>query len=943
MFKPCTHDDVAAHRLRIDRLCLKAEREDSRDVWLTVLPILQEELLQSPGDAQMRANLARAHLALGDPVEAVRRAESALMVDNDMLLGYTLSMLLARNYTDAGEFDLAVKHAACALASRPGDTDALEILVRAFISMKEFRRGEQTLGILAQVNAERAGNVAQSLAAGLGCLLAERHRWLSLAAGWVKSSPVLLLKELAEVCLALQREVEARDWLQKAFSHGEGTCDVDLAHKLAQLHVREGCIDQALDTYRIAINANAQGFILHRCYGQLLLGEGKVAAAVDSLQRAARLAPLVESACVYVELADLHQSMGNFTSAKESFDAALEKNPQNDAAWRGLLIVSTAREDIQERVRALRNLSRLEPNHVEWREQLAAVTSEIARRSLPGDVISAPFRERNLQQSVAPAVSGFAQLGGDQTSRKREDKVDPATVAARDGARCSGDCAETEPQKLTADTAELSSSCRWREEFCEGQAVEVYSKSASRWIEANVISLRPNIVRVKYLLDDSWCEKSLLRSSDSLRPKMQGSDGGQNNVANPKLAGGSGDGPPGDKGSTQETAVGRQHWSPEEVKAQPLLSSDSTPAARSASKTGSLSSSVQASEAMPPAEPNVASLPDPAVGAKTALSAAGEEPPEQIEHGDASAALPSAPSGAAGRSTPVTQAAEDRVPSPLAFLLDVRDLRFDRVLGTGAFGSVYCGTFQGATVAIKKMHPIDGAVTPEQIEEFRKEVVNLQALRHPRLVAFIGAAFSSPHLCIVTEFVPNGSLYELLHQKKETLYIREQISIVCQIAEGVAFLHSQSPPFVHRDLKSMNVVLDFVLNIKLCDFGLTQSMEKTHISRRDNEAGSPRYMAPELFDCRGKITEKVDVWALGCLALEVLSGRMPHEECTNIQQVMTKTLVVCQSPFKDLAGVPAEIRSIAERCLVFQPQQRLDAAGFLDELRAVRQSLTGAT
>ena len=50
--------------------------------------------------------------------------------------------------------------------------------------------------------------------------------------------------------------------------------------------------------------------------------------------------------------------------------------------------------------------------------------------------------------------------------------------------------------------------------------------------------------------------------------------------------------------------------------------------------------------------------------------------------------------------------------------------------------------------------------------------------------------------------------------------------------------------------------MDYDLNAKLCDFGLTQSMEKTHISRRDNEGGSPRYMAPELFDSRGKITEK---------------------------------------------------------------------------------------
>merc|ERR1711862_882747 len=108
--------------------------------------------------------------------------------------------------------------------------------------------------------------------------------------------------------------------------------------------------------------------------------------------------------------------------------------------------------------------------------------------------------------------------------------------------------------------------------------------------------------------------------------------------------------------------------------------------------------------------------------------------------------------------------------------------------------------------------------------------------------------------------------------------------LVLQIIEGVVFLHSQSPPRVHRDLKSANVVLDQDLCAKLCDFGLAESMEKTHLSRRESEGGSPRYMAPEVFDARSKLTEKLDIWALGCLAIEIIVGRVPHEDCTTIQQ-----------------------------------------------------------
>merc|ERR1712217_513395 len=218
--------------------------------------------------------------------------------------------------------------------------------------------------------------------------------------------------------------------------------------------------------------------------------------------------------------------------------------------------------------------------------------------------------------------------------------------------------------------------------------------------------------------------------------------------------------------------------------------------------------------------------------------------------------------------------------------------------------------------------------------EFRKEVANLQTLKHPRLVAFIGTAFVSNSLCIVTEFMPNGSLYALLHQRRQPLLYKQKLTMTIQIAEGVEFLHSRSPPFVHRDLKSLNVVLDFSLNPKLCDFGLTQSMEKTHISRRANEGGSPRYMAPELFDSKGKITEKVDIWALGCLILEVFTSRLPHEECQTIQQVMAKTLVNRPLPFLDVGH---DLQPLADLCFIFDPKNRANAGQVLDGLRNPRQ------
>mmetsp|Transcript_64507 Transcript_64507/g.192188 ORF Transcript_64507/g.192188 Transcript_64507/m.192188 type:complete len:97 (-) Transcript_64507:35-325(-) len=94
-------------------------------------------------------------------------------------------------------------------------------------------------------------------------------------------------------------------------------------------------------------------------------------------------------------------------------------------------------------------------------------------------------------------------------------------------------------------------------------------------------------------------------------------------------------------------------------------------------------------------------------------------------------------------------------------------------------------------------------------------------------------------------------------------------------------------------------------------------------------------MAPELFDSRGKITEKVDIWALGCLVLEVYLGRLPHTDCASLPQVMDKTLLRRKLPFDAHGEVCEELWALAELCLEFFPARRVDAACFLEGLRGM--------
>merc|ERR1711939_807779 len=129
------------------------------------------------------------------------------------------------------------------------------------------------------------------------------------------------------------------------------------------------------------------------------------------------------------------------------------------------------------------------------------------------------------------------------------------------------------------------------------------------------------------------------------------------------------------------------------------------------------------------------------------------------------------------------------------------------------------------------------------------------------------------------------------------------------------YLHSQDPVIVHRDLKTQNVVLDLNFNIKLCDFGLTESMERTHITKRNN-GGSPRYMAPELFDDKSKITEKIDIWAMGCIFIEIFGGPLPYEGCNNLVE-LTRTILVD----KKTPTIPTHIfpllQTLLKNCLLF--------------------------
>ena len=195
--------------------------------------------------------------------------------------------------------------------------------------------------------------------------------------------------------------------------------------------------------------------------------------------------------------------------------------------------------------------------------------------------------------------------------------------------------------------------------------------------------------------------------------------------------------------------------------------------------------------------------------------------------------------------------------------ITLQELDVTERLASGGMGAVHSGYYRGRPVAIKTLHD----TSPAALGAVEAELQIHASLRHCRVVELIGASLEPPGCCIVMEQCER-SLFEKLHRRPEEMSRRQSVGIALQVAEGMAFLHSRRPPIVHRDLKSHNVLLDHNGDTKLCDFGLVNTREVT--------AGTPNYMAPELFLAKSHSTP-VDVFAFGVLLNELWAREVPWD------------------------------------------------------------------
>ncbi|KAF8403366.1 hypothetical protein HHK36_011468 [Tetracentron sinense] len=202
-------------------------------------------------------------------------------------------------------------------------------------------------------------------------------------------------------------------------------------------------------------------------------------------------------------------------------------------------------------------------------------------------------------------------------------------------------------------------------------------------------------------------------------------------------------------------------------------------------------------------------------------------------------------------------------------------------LGRGGFGAVYKGELDdGTKIAVKRMEA--GVLSGKAFDEFQAEIAVLSKVRHRHLVSLLGYSIEGHERLLVYEFMPQGALSKHLFHweslKMEPLSWKRRLNIALDVARAVEYLHNLAHrSFIHRDLKSSNILLGDDYRAKVSDFGLVKLAPDGEKSVATRLAGTFGYLAPE-YAVTGKITTKADVFSFGVVLMELLTGLMALDE-----------------------------------------------------------------
>ncbi|XP_042031625.1 MDIS1-interacting receptor like kinase 2-like [Salvia splendens] len=263
------------------------------------------------------------------------------------------------------------------------------------------------------------------------------------------------------------------------------------------------------------------------------------------------------------------------------------------------------------------------------------------------------------------------------------------------------------------------------------------------------------------------------------------------------------------------------------------------------------------------------------------------------------------------------------------------DLRY--CIGTGAYGSVYRALLPtGRVVAVKKLHRFEED-NPTFESSFRNEAQVLSQIRHRHIVKLFGFCLHQRSMFLIYDYMERGSLFSVLRDEDEAVELnwKKRVNVVKGIANALSYMHHDcSPPILHRDISSSNILLDSEFEGCLSDFGTARLLDPDS-SNQTILVGTRGYIAPELAFTM-VVTEKCDVYSFGVLALEVMFGDHPGDFVSSMMTTKRSTqfaqnLMVQQLLDKRLPSLEEDVRMSREviavvktalKCISCDPKSR---------------------
>jgi serine/threonine protein kinase len=285
------------------------------------------------------------------------------------------------------------------------------------------------------------------------------------------------------------------------------------------------------------------------------------------------------------------------------------------------------------------------------------------------------------------------------------------------------------------------------------------------------------------------------------------------------------------------------------------------------------------------------------------------------------------------------------------WIIEYGDLEFNELMASGSTCKVYHGYYRNLEVAIKKLNTPNPTKKFRYLKEFKRELgVLISIPKHPNIVSLYGFCIYKEEIYLVFEYCHGHTLFDILYRKetKKNMSLKQKLKVLCDIACSIQYLHELRPQMIHRDLKTLNILLDKKIprdsmnfTAKISDFGLTRLFEANEefLTKR---MGTFHWMAPEVFSNK-PYTTKSDMYGFAIIMWEIFSEKTPYYHLDDPSQVIKFVFYKGGRPNLKDCKIPREyekaIKKIIARNWDDKPEVRQEFSELFSDLKEIMDKL----